>query len=227
MDSTNQIFGTPSINSANATTGSTYNRPALSLSTIVIAAVVCVASQVALMYLGAAVGLSAFNVGDDAAKGISIGAGIYTMLSLVVSFFIAGFIATRASGSRDKPTALYNGVGTWAFASLAFVFMLGTSAMSTMHTVADTAAPAVARHSDATADQLRTNPETRAETRAEVRHAAEDTRKAGAGTFAFLFISSIVSLLATFWGANVARGDTAHLFGSHSQKTPNRRHSAA
>src|SRR3954467_15377992 len=58
--------------------------------------------------LGSAIGLSAWDPGDDARR-FAIGAGIWGVISLLLSFGIGGFIAGRSEALRGSGNGMLNG----------------------------------------------------------------------------------------------------------------------
>ena len=84
---------------------------------------------VVLGVLGAAVGLSAYDRGDDA-RNFGIGASIWGAISMIVAFIVGGYVAGRygAPFGRDR-SALVHGAMVWAVAiplSLLIVGSIGT-----------------------------------------------------------------------------------------------------
>jgi hypothetical protein len=79
--------------------------------------VVALSTQLVLSALGAAVGLSSIG-GSGAprteAPGVGLSVGIWAIISLLVSLFVGGWVASRTSGRIGRNTALLNGVILWA-----------------------------------------------------------------------------------------------------------------
>ena len=79
--------------------------------------VVALATQLVLSALWAAIG-SSFLAGSEAprsnAGGVGTGVGIGSILSLLISLFVGGWVTARASGPLNKNTALLNGAILWA-----------------------------------------------------------------------------------------------------------------
>lgn len=82
-----------------------------------------VAAGVAWLFyqLGAAVGLSAIDPAKDAAvldKGISYGAGIWILLTWVVSLFVGGWYAGRMGASANTGNGALHGVAVWGLTAV-------------------------------------------------------------------------------------------------------------
>lgn len=76
-----------------------------------------IASQLVLSALGAAIGLTSI-AGSGAprshAGGVGSAVGIWSIISLLISLFIGGWVTTRAAGPMNKSSALLNGAILWA-----------------------------------------------------------------------------------------------------------------
>jgi hypothetical protein len=124
--------------------------------------VVALVTQVLLTMLGAGIGIATLDprTGDNpAASTFSVVAGIWYVVSGIVSAFAGGYVAARMSGKTDPTTGALHGLTTWAFTTLLILYML-TSAVGSLvggafsgvasaiggvgETVAQTAAPLIA-----------------------------------------------------------------------------------
>ncbi|MBD2255985.1 hypothetical protein [Pseudanabaena sp. FACHB-2040] len=79
--------------------------------------VVSIASQLVLTGLGAAVGLTTLaNTGAPQSNAGEVGAavGIWSIISLLISLFLGGWVTARACGPMNRKTALLNGAILWA-----------------------------------------------------------------------------------------------------------------
>jgi hypothetical protein len=78
--------------------------------------VVGLSTQLILSALGGAIGLSSI-AGSGAprtdAGGIGTGVGIWAIISLFISLFLAGWVTARSCGPMNKSTALLNGAILW------------------------------------------------------------------------------------------------------------------
>jgi hypothetical protein len=87
--------------------------------------------------LGLAIGISAADVGTGegaGVRGLSIGAGIWGSLSLLIALFLGGFVATWVA-SLDRPADVVQGTLVWVLAMLGILYLatsgigLGASAL--------------------------------------------------------------------------------------------------
>ena len=79
--------------------------------------VVALASQIMLSALGAAIGsgfLSDSGAPRSNAGGVGTSVGIWSIVSLFISLFFAGWITAHACGPMKRSTALLNGTILWA-----------------------------------------------------------------------------------------------------------------
>lgn len=79
--------------------------------------VVALATQLILSALGAAIGssfLSDSGAPRSNANEVGTSVGIWSIVSLFISLFVAGWITTRACGPMNRSTALLNGTVLWA-----------------------------------------------------------------------------------------------------------------
>jgi hypothetical protein len=124
--------------------------------------VVALVIQVLLTMLGVGIGVATLDpqTGDNpAASTFSIVAGIWYLLSGIVSAFTGGYIAARMSGKTDETAGALHGLTTWAFTTLLVLYLLTTAVGSIVggafsgvasavgglgQTVAQTAAPVIA-----------------------------------------------------------------------------------
>lgn len=90
-----------------------------------------------LTALGLAIGVSAVDPGRTAGTTIGTGAGIWGALSLLLSLFLGGLVATRVGGVTDKTTGFWEGALVWVVSLLLMAYvassgasMLGSGAMN-------------------------------------------------------------------------------------------------
>ena len=89
-------------------------------------------TQLLLNMLGIGIGLATLDPGtsdNPSASGLSIGAGIWWVLSGIIASFAGGWIAGRLAGKPRESTGGWHGVTSWAVTSLIVVYLL-TSAVS-------------------------------------------------------------------------------------------------
>ena len=186
-----------------------------------------------LTVLGLALGVSAFG-GDENAKTWGTAAGIWGGLSLLVAFFVGGWMAARAAATLSESDGPLNGFVTGA-ATLLLLLWLATTALtgalgffaSTVTNIAGAAAPVAMQAADQGAvppetqtavDQAAENPE--AAVPAEVEQAAQqaaDTASNAAGPGAWgTTIAIILAIGAATLGGMVGRNERMVLPGSRT-----------
>lgn len=77
-----------------------------------------------LSVLGLAIGLTAWDPGDDT-RNYSVGAGIWSILSALIAFFIGGWLAARSAAAVGERNGLLNGAMVWAVTIPLLIFLLG------------------------------------------------------------------------------------------------------
>jgi hypothetical protein len=95
---------------------------------------VAIGAALLLGVLGLAIGVSAADVGpgeDLNAKGLGLGAVIWSGLTLLVSLFIGGLVATRTGMVHDRATGVIEGVLIWVLSILTMIYM-AASGISTV-----------------------------------------------------------------------------------------------
>jgi hypothetical protein len=79
--------------------------------------VTALSTQLVLSALGVAIGMSSIGGSGaprSAAGGVGSGIGIWSIISLLISLFIGGWIAARSAGRMSRNAALLNGAILWA-----------------------------------------------------------------------------------------------------------------
>lgn len=79
-----------------------------------------------LSVLGVAVGVSAVDPGDTQAESVSAGIGIWGSLSLLISLFVGGMVATRIGAIFDRTTGFFEGALVWAVSVLLMIYLATT-----------------------------------------------------------------------------------------------------
>src|SRR5215212_1140084 len=118
----------------------------------IIAGLVAALSLLALLsVLGVAVGLSAYDPGDDTSR-FRVGAGVWGAISMLLAFFFGGWLTARTAALRGTHNGLLNGALVWAVAIPLMAYILTTGAARIADTAANTA-NAAANVSDRQRDQ--------------------------------------------------------------------------
>lgn len=158
--------------------------------------VIAISSQLVLSALGAAIGLTGIaNSGAPRSNALDTGAavGIWSIISLLISLFIGGWITARACGRMNRSTALLNGAILWA-TTLAVSAWLVSSGISGAFGIAASNAGEVINQVQI--PDAATNPDISAQ---DARNIASNAAKVGWG-FA---LGSLLGLIATLIGSSV------------------------
>ena len=94
-------------------------------------AVIALVFQMILNMIGVGVGLSTIDVaaGDTPGAGsLTIGAGIWWVVSGIIAAGVGGYIAGRLSGKASQSTTAYHGLIAWAVSTVAIVYLLSSAA---------------------------------------------------------------------------------------------------
>jgi hypothetical protein len=94
-------------------------------------AAIALVMQIILNMIGLGVGLSTLDIaqGDTPSAGsLSLGAGIWFVLSGILAAGLGGYIAGRLSGKASDSTTAYHGLISWAVSTLAVVYLLSSAA---------------------------------------------------------------------------------------------------
>jgi hypothetical protein len=121
----------------NPTGGSRGNTPAVEVNAAflapfdrirwgpVLAGLFAALSTLALLsVLGLAIGLSTWDPGDNARR-YSVGAGVWSIISALIAFFVGGYLAARSAAAVGERNGLLNGGMVWAVAIPLMIFLVG------------------------------------------------------------------------------------------------------
>lgn len=158
-----------------------------------------IATQLVLSALGAAVGLSSIassgaprsNAGD-----VGSAVGIWSIISLLISLFIGGWITTRTAGPMSKSSALLNGAVLWATTLAISAWLLSSGVSGAFGIVASNAGAAINQAQQSGANLPNNAPNVSAD---QARDLAGNAAKVG-WSFA---IGSLLALASSLFGANV------------------------
>lgn len=92
--------------------------------------------------LGAAIAGTAYDPGDSA-RSYGIGAGIWGIVSVLVSFALGGWVAARSAAVGGHSNGLLNGAMVWAVAIPVLAYVLAGAAARVTQTVAGAAGDAM------------------------------------------------------------------------------------
>jgi hypothetical protein len=133
IDPTNTLLsdrGIPRTEITSASDQSFYNRPVgrISWGAVIAGAIIALATQIVLTLIGIAIGLATLNpaTGDSpTGSALGAGAGIWLVISSLISLFLGGFIAARLAG---KVNGWLHGLTTWGTLTLLMLLLLTTAA---------------------------------------------------------------------------------------------------
>lgn len=109
-------------------------------------AVIGLVMQIILNMVGLGVGLSTMDIaqGDAPSAGsMSVGAGIWFVVSGIVAAALGGYIAGRLSGKASQSTTAYHGLISWAVSTLTVVYLLSSAASGMIGGAVSTASSAL------------------------------------------------------------------------------------
>ncbi|MBE9095357.1 hypothetical protein [Tychonema sp. LEGE 07203] len=160
--------------------------------------VISIATQLALSALGAAIGLS--NIANSGAPrtiagSVGTGIGIWSIISLLISLGVGGWVTARACGPMNRSTALLNGAILWATTLTIGSWLLANGVAGTFGVVAANAGEAINQAQQSGVNLPNQAPNVSAQ---DTRNIAENAAKAG---WSFLF-GSLLGLVASMAGAS-------------------------
>jgi hypothetical protein len=108
----------------------TYDRPnaRISWGSVFAGAVIALATQIVLALIGIAIGLATLDpaTGDNpSGTALGAGAGIWLLVSSLISLFVGGYIAARLAGRLN---GWLHGLTTWGTLTLGTLMLLTTAA---------------------------------------------------------------------------------------------------
>jgi hypothetical protein len=161
--------------------------------------VVALSSQLVLTGLGAAIGLTTI-AGSGAPRSdagdVGLGVGIWSIISLLISLFLGGWITSRACGPMNRSTALLNGAILWATTLAISAWLLASGVSGAFGILASNAGEIINQAQQAGAAPGTVDPNVTAD---QARNAAGDAAKVG-WSFA---LGSLLGLVAALVGASV------------------------
>jgi hypothetical protein len=115
---------------------------------IVAGLAIALSTQLVLSAVGVAVG--ATSIGDSGAPrtdapGVGVGVGVWSIISLLISLFVGGWIAARTSGRMTRNTALLNGAILWASMLALSAWLLSSGVSGAFGVVASNAGSVVSQ----------------------------------------------------------------------------------
>ncbi|NJO80803.1 MAG: hypothetical protein HC827_21410 [Cyanobacteria bacterium RM1_2_2] len=161
--------------------------------------VTAISSQLVLSGIGAAIGLTTIaNSGAPRSDADAIGSavGIWSIISLLISLFLGGWITARACGPMNRSTALLNGAILWATTLAISAWLLSSGVSGAFGVVASNAGDIINQTPGGAANIPAQAPNVTAE---EARDIAGNAATVG-WSFA---LGSLLGLVAALIGASV------------------------
>jgi len=160
--------------------------------------VIAIGTQLVLSALGAAIGLS--NIANSEAPrsiagSVGTGVGIWSIISLLISLGIGGWVTARACGPMNRSTALLNGAILWATTLTIGSWLLANGVAGTFGVVAANAGAAINQAQQGGVNLPNQPPSVSAQ---DTQNIAGNAAKAG---WSFLF-GSLLGLVASMAGAS-------------------------
>jgi len=160
--------------------------------------VIAIGTQLVLSALGAAIGLS--NIANSGAPrsiagSVGTGIGIWSIISLLISLGVGGWVTARACGPMNRSTALLNGAILWATTLTIGSWLLANGVAGTFGVVAANAGEVINQAQQGAVNLPNQPPNVSAQ---DTRNIAENAAKAG---WSFLF-GSLLGLVASMAGAS-------------------------
>jgi len=103
----------------------------ISWGAVIAGAIIGLVVQLILNVVGIGIGLSTVNAvaGDSpSASSLSIGAGIWWVISGIIAAGIGGYLAGRLSGKPSQSTTAYHGLISWAVSVLVVAYLVSSAA---------------------------------------------------------------------------------------------------
>ncbi len=103
----------------------------ISWGAVLAGATISLVAQVILNMIGLGIGLSTVNMaqGDTPSAGsLSMGAGVWWVVSGIIAAGLGGYIAGRLSGKASQSTTAHHGLMAWAIATLVVIYLVTSTA---------------------------------------------------------------------------------------------------
>ncbi len=158
-----------------------------------------IASQLVLSAFGAAIGLTTI-AGSGAPRSdagdVGSAVGIWSIISLLISLFIGGWVTSLAAGPMNKSTALLNATILWATTLAISAWLLSSGVSGAFGILASNTGEAINQAQQTGVNIPKSVPNISAE---QTRNIAGNAAKAG-WSFA---LGSLLALVASLFGASV------------------------
>ncbi len=186
-----------SINEAPTAARATEYHDRVRWGPIISGLVIALVTQLILSALGAAIGATTIagsgaprtNAGD-----VGTGVGIWSIISLFISLFVAGWVTARSCGPMNRSTAILNGAILWATTLAISSWLLASGVTGAFGVVASNAGAIANQVQQGSVNVPNNAPNISAQ---QARDIAGNTAKAGWG----FVIGSLLALLSSIIGA--------------------------
>lgn len=160
---------------------------------------VSISTQLLFSALGTAVGTTLGATAGAAPGPVSVGIGIWAIVSLLLSLLIGGWIMASTCGPMNKKTALLNGAILWATTLAVSAWLLASGVSGTFGVVAANAGEALNQVQESAGLSV-PDPSAAPEVTASQ---AKDAAAAAAATGWSFLVGSLLGLVAAMIGASV------------------------
>lgn len=152
------------------------------------------ATLIVLSVLGVAIGLGQFQPGDNLAN-LGLGAGIWGAVSVLIAFFVGGWLAAGTAAVTGSGNGVLHGMMVWCVAITLLVFALGSGIGALVGATVNNAAQVVG--------QVTGNPtlQATAVTTQTVQNATTAVSNTAWGTLLALALAALAALLGGALGA--------------------------
>ena len=164
--------------------------------------VIALSSQLVLSGLGAAIGLSSIaNSGAPRSDAPDVGTavGIWSIISLLISLFLGGWVMARSCGPMNRSTALLNGAILWATTLAMSAWLLSSGVSGAFGVLASNAGEIINQAPQAVPSPADVQAQAPNVTAQDARNIAGNAAKVG-WSFA---LGSLLGLIASLIGASV------------------------
>ena len=164
--------------------------------------VIALSSQLVLSGLGAAIGLSSIaNSGAPRSDAPDVGTavGIWSIISLLISLFLGGWVMARSCGPMNRSTALLNGAILWATTLAMSAWLLSSGVSGAFGVLASNAGEIINQAPQAVPSPADIQAQAPNVTAQDARNIAGNAAKVG-WSFA---LGSLLGLIASLIGASV------------------------
>jgi hypothetical protein len=178
----------------------------------IIAGLLAALSTLAVLgVLGAAIGFSAYDAGDNA-RPFGVGASWWGAISMLISLAVGGWLAARTAAVRGQHNGVLNGAMVWVTAIPLLTYVLVGGVASTARTAIESGSRVTAERRDINSRDITDQAQQAADrmraavTPDDVNHATNSAAKTSWITLASLLLSLGASAIGGYVGSRNATG---------------------